>query len=303
MNFILGGHRGLGCTDHDFYQDKRDIAALPVENTLESIKAAFAKGAAYIETDAVMSADGVIFTLHNVVPKDHFFGTEKPVENLNKLPFSQITQYKTGRHSNGMTTPFQEVLDMIAQIDPQTADWVINIEIKGVQGSGQPFEYNNFINRLATCVLESKIPVQRILFSSFSLQNIIDMSQRLPHARYGMLFAERDEMRPIYADHQDDFKFRYLPFISNMIDMVDDTWKEEAHPEAVLSYMHPEIDTITQDTIQICSKQGFGINCWALFEHMTPERLELYKRTQKVMDEQNVPFTIITDYLDTFLPA
>ena len=90
---FIAGHRGFGCTDHNFYQSIRDIQNLPVENTLESIEKAFKAGVKYIETDAVMSKDGVLFALHNVVPTDHFFGVEMPTRKLNELNFKDIAKY------------------------------------------------------------------------------------------------------------------------------------------------------------------------------------------------------------------
>src|SRR6218665_2753794 len=118
-HLAIGGHRGLGCTDHDFYQKLRDIANLPVENTAESVQAAFVGRADYVEIDAVMSADGVLFTLHNVVVKDHFFGATFPSAPLNTLPFADIATFKTGRHANGRIAPLSEVLSVVAKHSPK----------------------------------------------------------------------------------------------------------------------------------------------------------------------------------------
>jgi glycerophosphoryl diester phosphodiesterase len=300
-NLKLGGHRGLGCTDHDKYQAIRDIANLPVENTKDSIVAAFTEqGADYIETDAVMSSDKILFTIHNVVPKDHFFGASKPDDQfrLNKMNFTDIAKYKTGRHNNGAITPFLETLDAIAAVDPKTLPWVINIEIKGVQGSGQNYEDNGYLDILAETVKESKIPADRVLWSSFSLQNIITMSQHFPQSHYGMLFAEQGEVKPIYADHREDFRYQYLQFDHSSVLHVQDTWKAEAHKDAKLGYMHPEILTVTKQKIDVMGKRGLGINAWALFENIKEEgRLDLYKRLAKHAVEKDVPFTVITDYL------
>lgn len=63
MTFLLGGHRGFGCTDHPHFQTIRDIATLPAENTLESVEKAFANGAQFVEIDAVPTADGEIVVL------------------------------------------------------------------------------------------------------------------------------------------------------------------------------------------------------------------------------------------------
>lgn len=296
-NTKIGGHRGMGCTDHDRYQSLRDIAALPVENSTASVVAAFQNGADYVEIDAVPACDGVIFCLHNVVPKDHFFGTEKPMTLLNLLPFSQIAHYKTGRYGTGDVAPFSELLGVIAEHDPRTLPWAVNIEIKGVQGSGQNYETDGFIQNLAETIKASPLAPERILFSSFSLQNILRMSHHFPQAQYGMLFAERGEVKNIYADHQGDAPYQYLQFNAETVDFVLNEWRTQACAGVDLGYMHPEILTISHAMIDRVKQDGLGINCWALFEQLDAPRAEIYKDVAVYCDQQKVPFTVITDYL------
>lgn len=293
----LGGHRGMGCTDHDFYQDKRDIASLPVENTLESIKAAFENGADYIETDAVMSADGVLFTIHNVVPKDHFFADDRPRDLLNTLPYAEISPYKTGRYNNGTVARLDDVLNHIAAVDPRTLPWSINIEIKGVQGSGQDYEENDYLHKLVKTVENSALGTDRILFSSFSLENIIRVSHALPSAHYGMLFSEKDQPRGIYRNHTDDFRYQYLPFKTDSIRQVLEQWQKAAHPSARLEYLHPEIMTVTPDIIYNIAQMNLGLNVWALFEQLDAARLDYYRNIMECTAKSGVALTIITDYL------
>lgn len=297
MTIKLGGHRGFGCTDHDFYQDKRDIASLPVENTLASIKAAFEAGADYVETDAVMSADGVIFALHNVVPKDHFFAADMPADLLNKMPFDAIGAYHAGRYQNGVLARMSDILDYIATIDPATLPWAVNIEIKGVQGSGQNYEENDYLKNLARLVEQSALPVERVLFSSFSLENIIRMSHLLPQAKYGMLFADQQDARGIYSNYRDNPRFQYLPFNADHADLVINIWQQEAQRDAKLEYAHPEIMTVTPDMVSYAAKRHLGLNVWALFEKPDQDRMAYYRNTALCADEKNVPFTAITDYI------
>jgi glycerophosphoryl diester phosphodiesterase len=298
----LGGHRGMGCTDHGFYY-QRDIRNLPVENTVESVVKAFENGADYIETDAVMSEDGILFAIHNVVPKDHFFTPDMPPALLNKMKFADIQKFRTGHRHNGMIQPFGEMLDAIAKHDPKTLPWAMNIEVKGVQGSGQNYEANDYLDRLAKTIRESDLPPERILWSSFSLANVLAMSRHFPQSQFGMLFSEKPEPRAIYADHQDDPRYQYLPFNPAQIDFTARTWQVEADANAKLGYLHPEVATITLDTITSAKQYGLGINCWALFEHIDSGRSALYDALLKQTTENRVPFTIITDYLDEFKSA
>ncbi|MFN7113046.1 MAG: glycerophosphodiester phosphodiesterase [Alphaproteobacteria bacterium] len=296
----IGGHRGYGCTDHDFYQTRRDIAALPVENTAESVAAAFAAGADYVEIDAVMSADGVVFTLHNVVVADHFFGKTQPAAPLNTLPFKEITRFKTGRHVNGRIAPLSEIMALIARVSPKTLLWDVNIEIKGVQGANQPLETNDFIKRIAAVVKDSPVPAARVLFSSFALQNIIAMSRELPAAQYGMLFGDKPDARPIYADRRDDMTCQYLPYNAAALTAVMAAWQDSAAKGAVLGYAHPEFASLSPDTIMLAEGRGLGINSWALFEEMTPQRHGAYLQLAEACEAEGVPFSVITDYIDSF---
>jgi glycerophosphoryl diester phosphodiesterase len=298
----LGGHRGMGCTDHSFYQ-KRDITTLPVENTVDSVVQAFENGADYVEIDAVMSADGVLFSIHNVVPKDHFFDEGLPPDLLNTMKFADIQKYRTGHGHNGKIQPLGEMLDAIAAKDPKTLPWAVNIEIKGVQGSGQNYEANDYLKKLVDVVRKSKLSPERVLYSSFSLANVVAMSHLMPESQFGMLFGEKPEPRAIYADHQDDRRYQYLPFNPAQIDFVVNSWKEEANPKAKLGYLHPEVATITSDTIANAAQYGLGINCWALFEEIDSQRRAMYDVLLGKMKENHIPFSIITDYLDEFNPA
>lgn len=297
--FGIGGHRGLGCTDHDFYQSLRPIATLPVENSAESVAAAFDAGADYVEIDAVMSADGVLFTLHNVVPADHFFRGMPPAP-LNTLSFADIARFKTGRMGNGRIAALDEVLAQVAARSPKTLPWDVNIEIKGVQGSSQPIEANDFIPRLATAVSGSAIPVERVLFSSFALQNILSMSRLLPTARYGMLFNDKPDARPIYANRHDDMACQYMPYDALHVQRLMTLWQDGRGTGAELGYFHPEFKTLNSDTVMLAEKYGMGINCWALFEALDAVRHAGYRQIAAACEAEGVPFSVITDYIDAF---
>ena len=296
----VGGHRGMGCTDHDFYQSRRDIARLPVENTVESVEAAFAAGCDYVEIDAVMSADGVIFTLHNVVPGDHFFGVDKPAAPLNQLMFDEIKRFGSGRSGKGRIVPLADMLTVIAGLDPKTLPFAVNIEIKGVQGAGQPLEQNDFIKNLAAVVMASPLPERRVLFSSFALHNVMTMSHELPRARYGLLFGEKPDARPIYADRQQSASCQYLPYDSAHVGMAMALWQNGAATGTELGYFHPEFQTIGADGVALADRHDKGLNTWALFEEMTAERRVAYTRLADACQAEDVELTVITDYIAAF---
>jgi glycerophosphoryl diester phosphodiesterase len=300
MAFLkLGGHRGFGCTDHDFYQTLRDTLHLPPENTIESIRMAFEHGADYVEIDAMQSADGKIFVLHNVLPEDHFFDPQmRPSAKLNTLSFAEIQKYTTGRSRMGRVSLLDDVLNVIADLDPKTLSWAVNIEIKGVQGSRQAYERTNFLEKLADTVKTSPLDPTRVLFSSFTPQNILRMSHLLPQTSFGMLFCEHNlPYRPIYADHWLDSRYQYLQFNAGTVEEIVDLWQKEAHPEALLGFLHPEAQTVTDEMIDITTGLGMGLNTWARFEQLDDSRRNHYKHLAQYAHARNVPFTVITDYL------
>lgn len=269
----IGGHRGLGCTDHEFYQSFRDVKNLPVENTAASVKAAFNAGADYVEIDAVQSRDGAIFVHHDV------------------------------SFQNGVFVPLREVLDAVFESSPKTGRWDVNVEIRGVQESGQPYEGGLFIRKLAQEVYRSKIPPENILWSSFALQNLILMSDHFPQGQYGMLFSEKLSAASLYSDCLNDVRFQEIPFNEEYGRRVMKIWEDEAHRGAQIKSFHAEVTTITPRHIRMADMLGVGINSWALFEKIDERRLALYGNLKKETQKYKVPFSVITDYIEQIKPV
>lgn len=191
MELRLGGHRGCGCTDHEYTLNQRPQRKIPTENTLESIKNAFSQGADFVEIDVILTKDDIPLSIHNVKPNDHFFKT-KPKKYLNLLDYNQIKEYKTGRKGQGDIAKLEEILKL-PEIQSSSLDhcpFKLNIELKGVQSSDQKYDGESLIPLTAKTISKSEVDQNRILLSSFCLENIIQMSQLLPNAHYGMLFCE-----------------------------------------------------------------------------------------------------------------
>jgi len=298
LHLGIGGHRGYGCTDEDFYQDIRNPYTSPEENTLEGIKAGFQAGADFVELDVVMSQDDVVFLLHKVVPKYHFFEDKIPPSVLNHMDFADILKYKSGRKKLMSVTKLSEALTVVAEMDPHTLPWSLCIEIKGVQGTNQPYEENNFIEALAETVKQSGFPEERILWSSFSLQNVIQISHYFPKSSYSMLFTETDFFQKIYANKGVDFRYVELPFEKRFIDFVIKTWAEEANKETSLDYLHPEIMTITPEKMDYLYDLGLSMNSWAYKEKWNDPFINQYKKIIAYAREKNYNMNVITDFVD-----
>lgn len=296
MIIALGGHRGCGCTDHEFFAF-RDLANLPVENTRASLARAFQAGADFVEFDAVTSADGVAFVLHNVMPDDHFFGARKPPRLLNKMAWADIQPFKSGRHACGDVAALSDVLRDLKDMPPRATPWTVNIELKGVQGSGQPCDMDALLEAVARAIGDAGVVPARLMFSSFALANIAAMAQRFPDAHYAMLFSPRPEPRSIYADHQDDPAYTYLPFTREAIAQTLNLWAREVGTGARLGYLHAEVATIGPEHLAAAASEGIGINSWGLFERLSDERVALYRRLVAECAAQGIRYSIMTDYL------
>lgn len=293
----IGGHRGSGCTDGEFCKNVANIADRPTENSTASVITAFQNGADYVEIDVTMSKDEVIFTLHNVLPKDHFFGKTIPALMLNQMDFSDIQKFKPGRYQPTEIATLTEMLAVIAEHDPQTLPWAVCIEIKGVNGSHQLYEDNNFIETIANTIKESAFPEDRILWSSFCLQNIIDMSYHLPKSSYGMLFTETSFIQKVYSNKKDDFRYLDLPFEERYINFVLKCWEVEASKEAKLNYLHPEIMTVTLEKMIHVYDLGLHVNNWAYHEKWAEPFISQYTKMITYAQENNFPMSFITDYV------
>lgn len=287
---ILGGHRGMGCTDDAFFAF-RAPDTLPVENTLLSFQRAFDLGADYVECDAVLSADGVAFCLHNVVPSDHFFTTPAPSRPLNQMDWADIAGLNVGRAGGGKIARLEDVLAYVSGLEIRGfeingAGWIINIELKGVLGSGQDNDSAHLVAGVYEAVRASGIDVRRVLFSSFALSNILAMKALLPEAKYGMLFAEKDENSPLYNGGED----RYLSLTPNNLDFVFGRMGP--------CYVHPEITTMDAHILERARDLGvLGVNIWAYKEKLDEGRIRLYERVQNLCEQAGLKYSVITDYL------
>lgn len=293
---IIGGHRGAGCTDKPFYQHR--ASHVPPENTLESIKHAFTLGADYVEVDVATSQDGVPICVHNVIPQDHFFGSTTPNKALNKLDYDEIQHYPAGRSGQGQIASLANVIELITKIAPDNPSWNVNLELKGVQGSSQPWEGETFLQSVASVIARGPLRPERILWSSFALKNIILMSHLMPRSKFGFLFSE-GRSSEIYSDHTDDICFRHLPFNLKWASKIISIWTDEAHPSSHLGYLHPEIKSISNEMLLFAKERGLGINSWPHRENLNAERLKIYENLIERCRKLDIPLTIITDEIAT----
>lgn len=295
MPMRLGGHRGLGCTDHDFFvKDQREVP----ENSLESIIQAFEAGADFVEMDVVVTADEVVCVAHNVMPQDHFFMEKKPSKVLNQLLWGEVVCCLAGRVNPRPLALLEEVLVWVkgglSSGNLSSRDFVLNIELKGVQRSGQEWDGGRLAMCVEECIHTTGFDASQLLFSSFALQNVIEMGRRLPQARYGMLFSEKTILEKIY-DGCVGMEFEVLPFTPFYVEEVVKEFSRQTG--GTLGYLHPEITTVRLEDFEYYQRKGLSLNTWGLLEDCSEERLTRYRVFQKVVEEVGCHWGIITDNL------
>lgn len=291
---LIGGHRGSGCTDHPFYAE-RTHKPMYSENSLESILNAFKLGAHFVEIDAILSADNEVLILHNSVPKDHYFGANIPPKLLNKLPFVDIKTIPVGKINPAPILTLRELLTHMP--DPtKNQPFTLNIELKGVIGTQQNSDTEQLTAAVAKTIKAANFSAQNILFSSFVLENVIAMAKLLPKASFGQLFKGNDAPSPPFADKQ-DFNNTYLHFTKENANKVIHTFSQHLQNKAALTYLIPEITTLTNQDIHFYAAQQKSIISWALVEKLDAQKIETYKNLAMQAKAANINFGIITDYL------
>lgn len=295
MTVRIGGHRGFGCTDHDAFIHRLGVREAPAENTLESVQLAFQSGADFVEIDVVQSLDEQLLVTHSVNPGDHFFGPDTPRSPLNRLPWSTISRFEVGRYQKGRISTLDEVLNYIAKFKRQDTPFLVNIEIKGTQGAGETRDPDSFIRNIAAHVSRSGVDPRAILFSSFCLQSIVDLANILPGCRYAILFSEKAEPADCYPDSGGALSLSYLPFDRVMVAYTRAFFSSHVKNGARLTYLHPEITTVSADDCLHACKSGFALNTWALFETLNEDRRALYRTLALLSKKHSFEIGFITD--------
>ena len=80
-------------------------------------------------------------------------------------------------------------------------------------------------------------------------------------------------------------------------------WQRKSHPQASLSYVHPEITTVNQAMVDACYRNTFKIITWSNEENMLSndqkkQRLQLYDNVLSMCYQEKVHVAFITDYMD-----
>ncbi len=141
------------------------------ENTLAAFELAFKTGVPAVELDVMLSKDEELVIIHDHkvdrTTDGQGFVNEHTLQQLKKLDAGS----KFSKKFTGEKIPtLDEVLDLI------TGDRLVNIELKN---------YHSIHDQLISKVVEivnKRAKIDSVIFSSFSLRNILKVHKLLPHA-------------------------------------------------------------------------------------------------------------------------
>ncbi len=300
---MIGGHRGFGGTDSAFAQGLAITKDKPVENTAESIQKAFLSGAQFVEFDTVKTKDGHVVVIHSNRLSDHFF-TPLKHEFIADLTLAEIQAMPAGVSGKGRISTLNEILRTIKEVAEFSNDFVANIEIKDVKESsnvktqspkyikGEP----SLVECIATIIRDEDFPLNKIVFSSFSYIDLVNIKKVLHDARVGALFevASIDIKTKMYPNQNIDEE-EYLHFTKGNIEKILKAVELEA--------VHPYFHDITDDMITFCGEKNLTINAWFYKEAMPEENKEKILHVMNTCKKHNVTFNIMTDYTPEMLVA
>ena len=296
---LIGGHRGLGCTDSDFAQKRNKanpVSVLLAENTLPSLLSALRQGASFIETDLIATADNEIVLTHSNDPSQHILLPEYRSANktfIDEMTLNEIQDLRIGSKGEDKIPSLRELLRAI-QSEFQGDSLILNLELKGVQGTSRISHTSPSLAELALKIVrEEKFPLNRIRFSSFSLDMVEDLVRIAPKARVGILYdLLKDKGDDVGEKMFIDRTETYLLFTK---DAVAETLRRIPTLEAV----HPEIQTLTEETVGFIASKGLSVMTWGWLEE-TPLKNEKFAEVTKqainICSAQGVPsLGLITD--------
>jgi glycerophosphoryl diester phosphodiesterase len=305
MTIEIWGHRGEGATDGKFAgsRSKGEVARHP-ENTLDSFVSAFEQGVRAVETDAIRTADNRIVLTHSTSYKDHVHPDKVRADRpfIDQLAHWEVRRLRTGYRPADLPP----VLGGLSRIPALTElftllsdypgrDTILNLELKDCQGT-------DYMRRtdppIANTVLQELnnfgFPLQRVRFSSFSVDMLEELGRIAPRAKLALLTdigpeGDGDVGKPIFPAAPTEL---YLPFTAEVV-------RTTRQRLPGLMAVHPEIRTLNEPALEACKELGLQVATWGWREQnpaLPGEFQRAAGRAVGMCTEQGVPLQLITDY-------
>lgn len=306
---LIGGHRGMGVTDSEIEKEnnchiKSAYSPFFIENTLPSLENALnmagADKADFIETDAIATEKGEIVLTHSCDTWKHVKKKDHHTKRfINKMSTQEVRSLQTGPNGKGR---IPTLLELLSAIKPSSGNGILlNIELKGNQGTEQEKE-NQLIEPIMEAITEVGFPIERILFSSFSLETIANLSQTKIQLNLGVLFYQpTTDCHYLYETNKIDNRNneeKYLPFTKRSI---DDVYNKLKSFKTIT--LLPEIKDLTPNLIDYALSQSPKPR---IFAHGCPknnsdseysEYRNQVKKGIKLCSQRGIQLGLITDYI------
>jgi len=151
------------------------------ENTLEAFALALEMGADGLELDTYVSADGQIVVTHD----DSLLRCGGNEMNVRQNAYEDIAKVNVShRFADKYPVTRVPLLKEVFELMKKYPETELNIEMKDVG--------ERFIDTMAKVCIESGM-LNRIVFSCFNGDTLIAMKNRLPEARYALLYSDRPD--------------------------------------------------------------------------------------------------------------
>jgi glycerophosphoryl diester phosphodiesterase len=289
MKILIGGHRGLGTTDNQHARSLSVSHSKPAENTVASIQTALEAGADLIEIDTVKTLDEQVVVIHSNRLSDHVFNVPD-LKYVGDYTLKELKQFRVGPRQDGVIPTLQEVIDCIDHFNQiQNSNVQLNIEIKDLKNTPTKKFIDGKPTLLDLLVDYVKGHEDWIMFSSFAIADLIVAQSMMPTIRRAMLFGTASSLEQfIYLNDNTELS-RYTTFTPNNIKAVSKRVK--------LHYLHPELHTITEETVALAKELGLGVNVWTWLENIPQEEKPLILNFIRLLKKYNVEGGIMTDHL------
>ncbi len=254
----FAGHRFAGSTDSAFARARGNHLHRPPENTLDSLLLALHPplAADWVETDVIRTADDQLVLCHATDFTQHVEPDRLPpgAHTLDELTAQQALTLPIGAAGAARLMPLPTLLQTLLKERPGDG-LVVNLELKDVQGTMRPRRLPPLATLVLRDIAAAQFPLSRVRFSSFSLTALANLTSQEPAAACAMLFdlppLHGAPAKRLFADAAET----YLPFTPEQIRAV-----LEILPN--LRALHPEISTLTEETVRLAAHYNLDIATW-----------------------------------------
>jgi glycerophosphoryl diester phosphodiesterase len=263
--FYILGHKGSG--NSQFYQ-----------NSYSAFREALS-AADGLETDAVLSSDGVVFLIHETfflhkveyTLKDHLDPASAEQAGDRRLDQMTAREIETFRLKNGEPIPrFDRLLEMMRDF-PHA---ILNIELKADK-TALPV-----VDQLRRAMVAGQISRDRIIVSSFNHPALLQVREEAPEFKIGALFSMETQTRSLLYPWSNNTVSCYTPFDRAKLD------------EPMIRCIGPEYFNLALPTLSISNIAAVHaafpkaqFMTWAIYEPKAEEIDTVSRQLQHLADD------------------